>query len=323
MENVFNISHNFVLLGVVEMKKHKYLYLSFSSIFFLFILVMNGILVFVVMEERSLHEPMYILIASLLFNEIFGCSSFYPKLLADLASSSDALAINNCRFQSILLLTFSLFEMTVFTVMAFDRYLAVCFPLRYAALMTNGRVIKSIVVAWAAGFILSSIMVFLGWNLPLCGDKISNVFCDNMSMVILACVDASVSRMYSAVLITFYLIVTVLVTLFSYLRIFIVCLRLAKESRQKAMHTLVTHILNFFIFLMGFLFVFLRFRLEKITIPIMAHVFLTVSQFLFPPLLNPLIYGIRTHALKIKAVYYMGKVTEWAKVGKISAEVLK
>ncbi|XP_018426382.1 PREDICTED: olfactory receptor 2A12-like [Nanorana parkeri] len=313
MEIISNISGSFTLLGLVEMEMHKYPYFLFSTVIYVFILMMNGIIVLVVVKERTLHEPMYILIASLVLNEIFGSSSFFPKLIVDLITSSKTISHRECLIQILCISTFVLFEMGTFTVMAYDRYLAVCQPLQYASLMTNDKVLKIAATCWVTSFTCIFVAVLMGWNLPLCGDKINSVFCDNMSFIVLSCLDASVNRIYASAVTYVYFCMTISVTVFSYFRIFMVCLRVSKESRRKAFHTLVTHLLNFSIFLMGVFFVFLRYRLERVNLPLMVHVLLSVTPLVFPPLLNPLIYGIRTQALKIKVIYYLQKINEGPK----------
>ncbi|KAM9319769.1 olfactory receptor 51E1-like [Gastrophryne carolinensis] len=306
MENVFNISKSFVFLGLVELEKQRYLFLSVSVLLYIFILLINSLLIFVVIKEQSLHEPMYILIASLLLNEIFGSCSFYPTVIVDLITSSTEISRDDCLMQAFCILTFVLSEMSTFTIMAFDRYLAICHPLHYATLMTNDRVLKVIVSSWVTCSVLVTAVVLLARRLPLCGEKINNLFCDNMSIVILSCVDASINKTFSAALNTSYVVISALVTIFSYLRILFVCLGLSKDSRQKAIHTLVTHLLNFSIYMAGFLFIFVRYRLETVNFPLTVHLLFSVNLYVFPPIINPLIYGIRTQALKIKVSKYLG-----------------
>ncbi|KAM9319772.1 olfactory receptor 52D1-like [Gastrophryne carolinensis] len=305
MENASSFS--FVLLGLVEMQSQRYLFFLFSTAIYLVILMTNSIIVYVVLKERSLHQPMYTLIASLLLNEIFGSSSFFPKLMSDLITSTISISHTECLLQALCVSSFAFFEMNTFTIMAFDRYLAVCHPLQYFTLMTNNRALKVIAIFWVTSLLCLSIVVALGWNIPLCGNKINNIFCDYMSYVVLSCVDTSANRVHSAILTSVHFIITVLVTAVSYFKIYIISLKASRESHQKAVYTVVTHLLNFSIFLVGLLFVFLRYRFEKVTLPVTGHVFLSVTALVFPPICNPLIYGIRTHALKRKVAKYLGK----------------
>lgn len=303
-----NTSTSFVLLGLMELEKQKYLYFSLSAMVYSYILTVSSVIIYAILKERSLHEPMYILIATLLFNGIFGSSSFFPKFMMDLITSSEKISRTECLIQNLCISTFAVFEMNTFTIMAYDRYLAVCQPLRYIVLLTNEKVVKIISGCWGVTFIILLLLLFLTAALPLCGDKIINIICDNISLVVLACVDSTNSSALSATVFAIYFVTTILVTAFSYFRIFFVCVNLSKESRQKAVHTVVTHLLNFSVFLIGVLFIVLKYRLGNVTLPLTAHVLLSVTPLVFPPLFNPLIYGVRTHALKIKLRHYLWNV---------------
>ncbi|KAG8556640.1 hypothetical protein GDO81_018151 [Engystomops pustulosus] len=311
MENALNVTKSLVLLGLVEMEGLKYLYCVLSIVLYLFIVFLSIIIVFVVFSDTRLHEPMYILISNLVLNGIFGSSSFFPKLIVDLITSSTIITHGNCIAQALCVTLFAIYEMSTFTLMAYDRYLAVCHPLRYSTLITNEKVITLSVGSFIVAFILVLTAVLLTWKLPLCGDRMNNIFCDNMSLVVLSCVDSSISRLYSASVVVLYLFVTIIVTLVSYLQIFVVCVKVSGESRQKAVHTLVTHLLNFSIFLFGFLFIFIRYRLGSIDLPIVIHVLLSVTTLIVPPLLNPLIYGVRTHAIESRVLHYLQKTDIW------------
>ncbi|XP_077307017.1 olfactory receptor 6K3-like [Lithobates pipiens] len=317
MDTASNTSTSFILLGLMELEKQKYLYVSLSTMVYSYILTVSSVIIYAILKERSLHEPMYILIASLLFNGIFGSSSFFPKLMIDLITSSKKISRTECLIQNLCTSTFAVFEMSTFTIMAYDRYLAICQPLQYIMLLTNEKVVKIIFGCWGIAFIIFLFLLFLTASLPLCGDKIKNIFCDNISLIVLACVDSSNSSALSATVFTFNFVTTILVTAFSYLRIFLVCMNLSKESRQKAVHTVVTHLLNFSIFLIGVLFVVLKYRLGNITLPLTVHVLLSVTPLVIPPIFNPLIYGVRTHALKIKVSHYLWNVVlggKWAQI---------
>ncbi|XP_056416252.1 olfactory receptor 4C6-like [Hyla sarda] len=317
MENTFNVSKNLVLLGLVEMEGQKYLYCVLSIVLYSFIVLLSVVIVFVIFVDQRLHEPMYILISKLVLNGIFGSSVLFPKLIVDLISSSTTITHGNCAAQALCVGLFAFYEMSTFTIMAYDRYLAVCFPLHYGMLVTNERIINVIIGSLLVDSILVLIGLVLTWILPLCGNKINNIICDNMSMVILSCGDSSLSQLFAASFVTIYLCVTILVTIFSNLQIFVVCLKVSGESRQKAVHTLVTHLLNFSVFLIGLLFVFIRYRLSSVRLLTIGHILLSVTSLIVPPLFNPLIYGFRTHALKMRVTHNLQKMPAWPKMTKI------
>ncbi|KAM4045550.1 olfactory receptor 6B2-like [Anomaloglossus baeobatrachus] len=322
MENVFNISKNLLLLGLEEMGGLESLYCVLSIVLYLFIVLLSIIIVFLVFTDTRLHEPMYILVSNLLLNGIFGSSSFFLKLIVDLITSSTTITHGGCLTQALCVSVFALYEMTTFTIMAFDRYLAVCNPLRYSILITNEKVLNLMVGSFVVTFTLVLISSILVGTLPLCGNRVNNVFCDNMSIIVLSCVDPSISQLYSFSGTIVNLGVTISVTVFSYLHIFTVCMKVSGDSHHKAVHTLVTHLLNFSVFLIGFLFVFIRYRLGNVKLPIVIHVLLSSTALIIPPLLNPLIYGVRTHALRIRIVDYLQKTNAWSKWTKINKHAI-
>ncbi|XP_069828955.1 olfactory receptor 4C6-like [Dendropsophus ebraccatus] len=313
MENAFNVSKNLVLLGLVEMEGLRYLYCVLSIVLYLFIALISIIIVAVVVADTRLHEPMYILISNLVLNGIFGSSTLFPKLIVDLTTSSTTITHGNCMVQALCVALFGFYEMSSFTLMAYDRYLAVCHPLRYSTLITNERIISLIIGSFVVTFILSLIAVLLTWKLPVCGNRINNIFCDNMSMIILSCVDSSISQLFSTSASIVYLCITIVVTVFSNLQILVVCSKITGESRQKAVHTLVTHLLNFSVFLLGLLFIFIRYRVGSIKLPVIIHVLLSITALIVPPLFNPLIYGVRTHSLKMRVFHYLQTRHVWPK----------
>ncbi|XP_068121914.1 olfactory receptor 4C6-like [Hyperolius riggenbachi] len=308
MSNISNSSTSFLLIGLLEMENLKYLYSVVCLAIYVFIMFLSLTLVYTVFTEPSLHKPMYILISNLVLNGIFGSSSLYPKLIIDLLSSSNSISREGCLTQAFCILSFAYCEICTFTLMAYDRYLAVCQPLHYVKLMTNKKVLCLTAGYLVFVFTVVLVAVLLSARLPVCGTYIKNIFCDNISFFVLSCVDSTVNNLYGAIVTTSFLTVTLTATLSSYLRIFLICVKLSKEARQKALHTLMTHLVNFSVFLLGFFFIFIRFRLGKVDIPLVSHILFSIPCLIFPPILNPLIFGIRTKALKSKLIHHFQKI---------------
>ncbi|OCT93415.1 olfactory receptor 2A12 [Xenopus laevis] len=308
MENVFNTSTSFILLGIEEMEHYKYLYCGFALVTYLLILLFSSLIISVVLLEERLHEPMYTLIANLMLNGIFGASCCLPKLILDLFLSSKVISRAACFIQSFSVTLFAFCEISTFTIMAYDTYLAVCHPLRYPTLMTNKTALKLI-----AGFLIFNTLLILtglvlSARLPLCGSHINNFFCDNMSIIVLSCIDNYINRLSGTIRFLIYFIFMMLIIAYSYMRILLVCVRISGNASKKAIHTLVTHFLNFSIFLTGTLFIFFRYRLESINLPLIFHIQLSIIGLAIPPLLNPLIYGIRIKMIKMKVIYHLNKL---------------
>ncbi|XP_041437264.1 olfactory receptor 52B6-like [Xenopus laevis] len=314
MEKASNLSSSFLLLGLVEMEGLWYIYCFVCLITYTFIMILSAIIVLVIMTKESLHEPMYVLICNLVINGIFGSSTFFPKLIADLFSSSKMISRGSCLSQAFCVLFFAFFEICTFTIMAYDRYLAVCYPLQYVLIMTIEKTLTFIIASFAFTFTSVLVAILLSARLPLCGSQIKNIFCDNMSFFILSCTDTSINNVYGAAVFMIFLVFTLLVITYSYLRIFVICFKISKHACEKAIHTLVTHLLNFSIFLIGVLFIFIRYRLGNIDLPLGVQILLSATCLVIPPLLNPFIYGIRTKALKIKISHFLQNVIVWNKL---------
>ncbi|KAE8628141.1 hypothetical protein XENTR_v10007355 [Xenopus tropicalis] len=305
MEIEFNTSKNFVLLGIEEMERFKYLYCSLLLLIYFFILLFSCTIISVVLLDESLHGPMYTLIASLLLNGIFGSSCVFPKLITDLLLSSKEISRVGCFTQASTMILSGYFEISTFTIMAHDTYLAVGNPLRYPTLMTNSVALKLILGSLIFNIILTLPAPLLSARLPICGSQISNVFCDNASILILSCVDTSINKLYGNVSFVSYLTVMALLIAHSYLRILLICLKISKDACRKAIHTLVTHLLNFSIFMGGGLFLFVRYRLGNTNLPLTYYIILSIMGFIFTPLFSPLIYGIRMQTLKVRVIHHL------------------
>ncbi|KAM4702131.1 olfactory receptor 52D1-like [Discoglossus pictus] len=291
------------------MKGYENVYAAISLVTYFFILLFSFIIVLVVWTEESLHQPMYILICNLVFNGLFGSTSFFPKLIIDLFTKSKIISRAGCFTQALCLLTFGLFEISTIAIMAYDRYLAVCYPMHYRSVINNEKVVKLIGGAFVCSFLANLSCILLIVILPLCGTYIKNIFCSNMAIVNLTCVSISANIVYGTVISMIYLTFTSLFIAYSYGRILIICFTVSKDASKKAIHTLVTHLLSFSIFVIGGFFIFVRYRL--ISDNTIIHIVLSVIPMVVSPLGNCLIYGLRTKALRTRVRYHLQKISMW------------
>ncbi|KAM5180484.1 olfactory receptor 52B6-like [Mantella aurantiaca] len=270
------------------------------------------LIIYVIWIEASLHEPMYIFICNLIFNGVFGNTAVVPQFIIGLLKGSSTISFYECLTQVFCVQCFPTLEILAFTAMAYDRYLAVGYPLRYATLMPNGKALKCVMAIWISVFILVVMPVIMTANLKFCGVNINNIFCDNMSLVRLACGNSSmVNNIFGLVEVLLVLFAAIFVVVFCYVRTLLICLKLSRAVCLKAIHTLSTHIITFSIFLMATLFVFLRYRLNGVTISVSVHVFLSITGLLTSVIVNPIVYGIRTEALKLKIIHNVHKLRPW------------
>ncbi|KAM5180483.1 olfactory receptor 2A14-like [Mantella aurantiaca] len=270
------------------------------------------LIIYVIWIEASLHEPMYIFICNLIFNGVFGNTVFVPQIIIGLLKESSTISFYECLTQAFCVQCFSAVEILTFTAMAYDRYLAVGHPLRYTTLMPNGKALKCVMAIWITVFILVVVPVIMTANLSFCGVNINNIFCDNMSLVKLACGDSSmVNNIFGLVESLFFIFGAIFVVVFCYMRTLLICLKISRAVCLKAIHTLSTHIITFSSFLMATFFIFLRYRLNGGTISVSVHVFLSITGLLTSVIVNPIVYGIRTEALKLKLIRHVHKQSSW------------
>ncbi|KAM5180490.1 olfactory receptor 5AP2-like [Mantella aurantiaca] len=308
MENVSRINTNLILLGVVEMENLRYLYATLAVVIYAISIILSFLIVYVVWSEASLHEPMYIFISNLVANVMFGSSSVLPKLVVDLFFRLNIIPLPGCLIQAFCYQSFGTIELMTFTVMAYDRYLAVGHPLRYPSLMTNSRAFKILFVIFVFVYASIGIIVILAARLTICGVYINSVYCETMSLLHLACGDTTINNLFGTTWTVTVVGSCILLALYCYIRTFIVCLKISTEAYQKAIHTLVTHIVTFSTFMAASLFVIFRYRLSNGSLSIVAHVVISIAGLIISVTLNPLVYGVRTEALRIKIVYYFKKV---------------
>ncbi|XP_073473908.1 olfactory receptor 51E1-like [Aquarana catesbeiana] len=299
---------NFVLVGLIEIESFRYVCAVLAFTLFSVTLFMTSMIVYIIWTEKSLHEPMYILICMLVINVMLGNLSFFPKLAIDLLSGCSTISLTGCLCQSFCLQLYAWVEMFTFTVMAYDRYLAVGHPLRYHTLMTNFTTQKISLVIYVFNVVKVGVSVLLTSKLTFCGVNINNVFCEIVSLQPLACSDITINVIYGNTWTLLDSISCLLVIVYSYIRTVIICLKLSAESSQKAIHTLMTHILAFSIYGVTLLFVNFRNRLNRGSASTKLDVIIPLIGTGIATSVNPLIYGIRTKALRKKILCNLQKM---------------
>ncbi|XP_073404483.1 olfactory receptor 56A4-like [Dendrobates tinctorius] len=308
MENMSRVNTNLVLLGIVEMENLRYLYATLAIAIYISNMTLSSIIVYTVWLEETLHEPMYIFIANLVVNVMFGNSAILPKVVIDLLFGLNTISIPACLIQSFCNQSYGSLELFTFTVMAYDRYLAVGHPLRYPTLMSNGRAYWILFAVLVFVSLSIGITVFLASRLFICGVYINNLYCETMSLLNLACDDTSINNVFGTTWTVTVVVGCILVVIYCYIRTILICLEISGKAYQKAMNTLVTHIVTFSTFMATSLFVIFRYRLGSGSLSTVAHVVISITGLIVSLALNPLTYGIRTEALRNKIIVNLQKI---------------
>ncbi|XP_041099945.1 olfactory receptor 6N1-like [Polyodon spathula] len=280
----------FTLSGLNESKNNKYIYFSFTLLGYLFIICVNSTLIVIIALEKTLHEPMYFFLCNLSVNALYGTSGFFPKLLFDFLSDTHVISYSGCLLQIFVIYTFSACELTNLTAMAYDRYVAICRPLEYHAIMTPLMTGNLILFAWIFPFCSACIGILLTVRLPICGSHIDKLYCDNWSVVKLSCVKTTANSVYGYVLIgTFF--AHFFFILFSYMKILRTC-HTSTIAMSKCMQTCLPHLLMVINYCVAVLFDIMYGRYSSSDMPQVLHNLLSVEFLIVPPVFNPVIYGL-------------------------------
>ncbi|XP_076833370.1 olfactory receptor 52B2-like [Brachyhypopomus gauderio] len=265
---------------------------------YLFSVLCNGIILTLIVTQRSLHKPMFYIMFSLPLADILGITALLPRLLIDIVTQSNVVYYPTCVLQGFILHTYATSVVFILAAMAFDRYIAICKPLRYHTIMTPFTVGGVIALAWGLGLALVIVMFALQARLPKCKTFIINVFCDNMSLVRLSCAgDITVNNIYGLVFTGFMQAISVSVQLFSYVQILKNCLSHSQsDAKSKAINTCSAQIIIFVLFEIFGTTAILSYRFQNISPN--TQKLCGIMTFTVPPVANPIIYGMKTKDIR-------------------------
>nr|XP_033804438.1 olfactory receptor 51D1-like [Geotrypetes seraphini] len=289
----------FVLVGFPGLESMHYLFSFPLCCMYFLALLGNCTILFIVRAEHSLHEPMYLFLCMLAIIDLILSSFTMPKMIGLFWFDAKEIEFGACLTQMFFIHSLSAMESTILLAMAFDRYIAICNPLRHSSILTNRMVAKIGLVTLIRGFIFFFPLPFLLKRLSYCRTNVlSHSFCLHQDMMKLSCIDKTVNIVYGLFIILSVMGIDSLFIILSYILIVRSVLSLSsREAGMKAFNTCISHIcavLMFYIPLIG-LSVIHRFgtRSTSRTHIIMADIYLLV-----PPVLNPIVYGIKTKQIR-------------------------
>ncbi|XP_017260118.2 olfactory receptor 6N2-like [Kryptolebias marmoratus] len=283
----------FNLTMFVNIGHYRFMAFTFCVLLYSFIVSANLLLIVVISQYRTLHQPMYMFVALLSANALYGSTGFFPRFLMDLLSDAHLISHPACFTQIYVIYTYGCNELTILSVMAYDRYIAVCHPLHYHSKMTSKTVLMLSALAWIFPALLMAAVIFLSSQLPLCGNEIWKVFCANWNVVKLSCVSTTNNNILGMFLTITTAFFPLFYVLYTYLRIVIVCWKKSAEFKGKVLQSCLPHLVSFIIYsITGFCDISIsRFKAEDVN-PFIAVV-LSLEFVVIPPVLNPLMYGLK------------------------------
>ncbi|XP_042355411.1 olfactory receptor 52D1-like [Plectropomus leopardus] len=279
---------------------------------YVFIMVSNLGLVVLIFMERSLQQPMYLLFCNMSINDAFGATTIIPRLLSDILVPMTQRYVYyiDCVVQAFCAHFIAGTSHTVLMIMAFDRYVAICNPLRYATIITTRMLVKLSVGAWVAPLVIVAVLMGLTIRLSRCRRAIFNPFCDNASLFKLSCENLLINHIYGLGVAVVILGSSLASLTLTYLRIAALLFNNKNQVlNSRALQTCATHLAVYIIMLVAcFMPLIFHRRIEWAENGKVA----SVLFYVIPPALNPVIYGLQCNELrqKIISVFHKNKTTE-------------
>ncbi|XP_066461084.1 olfactory receptor 4E2-like [Eleutherodactylus coqui] len=285
----------FTLSGLSSSHELHVIFSVFFLVLYLMTLSGNLAIIAAVHVDSHLRSPMYFFLSNLSFLDMCYSSVTIPRLLTNILSRKKTISFNQCISQLFFLHLFGGTECFLLTVMAYDRYVAICNPLRYHAVMNHRFCFWLVTFSWFAGFIHSFTQAFLTYQLPFCGpNKINHFFCDVHPLAVLACADTYFIDMFIIANSGMISLTCFVILLFSYLGIITTILKIhSSEGRRKAFSTCGSHILVVTFFFGPSVFIYLR---PPVNYP--SDKLISILYTVLTPLLNPIIYTLRNQEVK-------------------------
>ncbi|XP_029441689.1 olfactory receptor 5B12-like [Rhinatrema bivittatum] len=290
----------FIILGLSDNPQLQVpLFLVFLLIY-LIILLGNLVIITVTCTDPCLHTPMYFFLSNLALVDICGTSTITPKLLRILLSGDKTISYAGCIVQFFFCTGFGCIEDFLLTAMAYDRYVAICNPLRYSFIMNQRVCVLLVAASWIIGFLPSETITASITRLSFCASNvIEQFFCDLLPLLKLSCTDTASTQSIVFVVVALTSLPSFLVTLISYIYIISAILRIrSAEGKRKAFSTCSSHLTVVYIYYLSIFCVYLQVisTYSQEQGKILTVLFTTVT-----PMLNPLIYSLRNKEM-IKAL---------------------
>ncbi|XP_037694221.1 putative olfactory receptor 2B8 [Choloepus didactylus] len=286
----------FVFLGLSSQPKIQVTLFIMFLFFYLLIVVGNMIIITIIQIEPCLHTPMYFFLTNLSFLDICYTSTNVSQMLSNMVGKK-TISFSGCATQMYFSLSFGMIECVLLGVMAYYRYVAICHPLHYTAIMDQSTYIQLAAISWFISFLSSMVINVLTLSLPYCGPNVLNLFfCEVPSVLRLACTDNSFTEMVVFIFSIIIVFIPFLLIVVPYARILVSILRMWSASgRHKALSTCASHLTVVALFYGTAIFMYMRPQSKSSQA---GGKIIAVFYTVITPMLNPLIYSLRNQDVK-------------------------
>ncbi|XP_072249191.1 olfactory receptor 52H1-like [Leuresthes tenuis] len=283
---------------------HIYPAFVFGTLFYLIIVFCNLLVLTTIAVSKKLHKPMFILLFNLPISDIVGATAFFPHLVFSIVTQNRMVSPAACITQAFLIHFYGTANLLVLSAMAYDRYVAICCPLKYNTIMSPQNLIKIIILIWLINFSVMLTLFMLIARFKFCRTNIVDLYCNNPSLMKLVCEDIRGNNYYGLASMIVVMGGPLLVIVYTYAQILRTCVMANHtDGRKKALQTCGTHLVVFLVLQINTTFTLLSHRIENAS-PLLRRAF-GVSVLIFPPFLDPIIYGLKTRELKQSIITFL------------------
>ncbi|XP_061447575.1 olfactory receptor 5V1-like [Rhineura floridana] len=296
MENATTVSE-FILMGLSDLPTVRFSLFIVVLLIYLFTLVGNGTILLGIGADSHLHNPMYFFLSNLSLLDIFCPTVTVPNMLVNLLSESNTISFAGCVLQLHFLVGLAGTEVFLLAAMAYDRFVAICNPLRYTVIMSKKLCLQMTAGTWITGFFNSLLHTVMTFTLPFCkSNRVNQYYCDIPPVMALSCASTYVAEMVVLIVGGILGVGAFLVTLVSYIHIISTILRIrSTQGKRKAFSTCASHLIVVCLFNGSITFTYIR--------PSSSHHpdrdrLVSMLYGVITPMLNPLIYSLRNKEVK-------------------------
>ncbi|XP_051852539.1 putative olfactory receptor 10J6 [Antechinus flavipes] len=286
----------FTFQGFSSFHEHQITLFAVFLILYIITLASNVIIVTVICFDRHLHTPMYFFLSILSTSETLYTLVIIPRMLSSLIGWNQSISLEGCATQMFFFVTLAINNCFLLTVMGYDRYVAICNPLRYMIVMNKKVCAYLVCGAFAIGLTMASVQVTSIFSLPFCEAEVAHFYCDILPMMKLACIDTTINEIINFVVSLGVILVPMGLVFISYILIISAILKIASsEGRKKTFATCASHLTVVIVHYGCASIAYLKPKSEN---SMEQDRLLSITYTLITPLLNPVVYSLRNKEVK-------------------------
>ncbi|XP_008589993.1 PREDICTED: olfactory receptor 148-like [Galeopterus variegatus] len=285
----------FVLLGIPQTEGLETMLFVIFSFIYLFTLLGNLLILIAIISSSTLHTPMYFFLGSLSIFDMLFPSVNCPKMLSYLSGQSRVISYKGCAAQLFFYHFLGSTEGCLYSVMAYDRFVAICHPLRYMLIMKPGICVSLVMGAWLVGCLQATILTSFTFQLTYCGpNQVDYFFCDIPAVLPLACTESALAQRVGSINVGLLALMLLFSVCVSYTRIGIAILRIhSAEGRQKAFSICSAHLTAILCAYGPVILIYV----QPAPNPLLGAMVQILNN-IVSPMLNALIYSLRNKEVK-------------------------